>query len=245
MSKDIFISYSRRDQEFVTRLATDLNEHVAGVWFDQSSIQAGQKWHDEIMEGIKNCKAFVLELSPDAIKSPHVRQELNQALEHHKTIFPVIYRPAKWTNEFAELVRDIQTIYLQSGSYTSNFHKLLDGLVEAGAGKITAYERPFLRGPAEIGLNAVLRKALGWAFAWSLGWLAFCAMTFVFFLFIIVILINRAGWEDLINFAVLSFGSMTGGFTGACLYYVHMFPVFPGNTCRPPSASGWSVARLV
>jgi hypothetical protein len=28
MSKDIFISYARRDQEFVTRLASDLNAEV-------------------------------------------------------------------------------------------------------------------------------------------------------------------------------------------------------------------------
>ncbi|HET9905668.1 MAG TPA: hypothetical protein VFQ23_03485 [Anaerolineales bacterium] len=32
MTKDIFISYSRRDQEFVTRLASDLNAQVAGVF---------------------------------------------------------------------------------------------------------------------------------------------------------------------------------------------------------------------
>ena len=50
MTKDIFISYSRRDQEFVTRLASDLDAQVAGVWFDQSAIQLGEKWHDEIME---------------------------------------------------------------------------------------------------------------------------------------------------------------------------------------------------
>src|SRR5215216_683767 len=53
MSKDIFISYSRRDQEFVTRLASDLDTQVASVWFDQSTIQLGQKWHDAIMEGIR------------------------------------------------------------------------------------------------------------------------------------------------------------------------------------------------
>lgn len=39
MQKDIFISYSRRDQEFVTRLASDLDKQVAGAWFDQSTIQ--------------------------------------------------------------------------------------------------------------------------------------------------------------------------------------------------------------
>ena len=79
MSKEIFISYSRRDQEFVTRLASDLDPQVAGVWFDQSAIQAGEKWHDEIMEGIHECKAFIRVLSQDAVESPYVREEVNKA----------------------------------------------------------------------------------------------------------------------------------------------------------------------
>jgi hypothetical protein len=49
MSKDIFISYSRRDQEFVTHLASDLDAQVVGIWFDQSTIQIGENWHDEIL----------------------------------------------------------------------------------------------------------------------------------------------------------------------------------------------------
>ncbi len=52
------------------------------------------------MEGIRDCKAFVLVLSPDADKSKYVREEVNKALELGKTIFPVIYRPAKWSGEF-------------------------------------------------------------------------------------------------------------------------------------------------
>ena len=52
MNKDIFISYSRRDQEFVARLAADLDRQVAGVWFDQSAIQVGRNWHEEIMDGV-------------------------------------------------------------------------------------------------------------------------------------------------------------------------------------------------
>ncbi|HKY54603.1 MAG TPA: toll/interleukin-1 receptor domain-containing protein, partial [Anaerolineales bacterium] len=78
MTKDIFISYSRRDQEFVTRLASDLNAQVAGVWFDQSTIQLGQKWHDEIMDGIRECKAFILVLSPDAAESKYVPEEVEK-----------------------------------------------------------------------------------------------------------------------------------------------------------------------
>jgi hypothetical protein len=121
-------------------MASDLNEHVAFVWFDRSTIQPGQKWHDEIMDGIRECKAFILVLSPDAMESRYVRDEVNKALELGKTIFPVIYRPAKWSGEFEALVRDVQTLDLRLGSYTDNFQKLVDGLIEAGAGKTT---RPF------------------------------------------------------------------------------------------------------
>src|SRR5215207_1159449 len=189
MSKEIFISYSRRDQEFVTRLASDLDAQVAGVWFDQSTIQLGQNWHDEIMEGIRACKAFILVLSPDALESRYVREELNKALELGKTIFPVIYRPAKWTDEFESLVREVQTLDLRSGSYTDNFQKLVDGLIEAGAGKATG-ERPFLRQSTKTPLNIALSKIPGWAFAWSLGWIVFWVVAVIF---LAVLVANQSG----------------------------------------------------
>ena len=96
------------------------------------------------MDGIRECKAFILVLSPDSMESRYVREEVNKALELGKTIFPVIYRPAKWTGEFESLVHEVQTLDLRSGSYTDNFQKLVDGLIEAGAGKATG-ERPFIR----------------------------------------------------------------------------------------------------
>jgi hypothetical protein len=215
MSKDIFISYSRRDQEFVTRLASDLNQQVAFVWFDRSTIQPGQKWHDEILEGIQECKAFILVLSPDAMESRYVREEVNKALELGKTIFPVIYRPAEWTAEFESLVRDIQTLDLRSGSYTDNFQKLIDGLIEAGAGKATG-ERPFLRQPTKISLNIVFSKIPGWAFAWSLGWLVFWIVV-ITFLAIVVASQGNMGSEDFFNFILILISGGIGGFAGGLL----------------------------
>src|SRR6476661_6113832 len=200
MAKDIFISYSRRDQEFVSRLASDLNEQVAGVWFDQSTIQMGQKWHDEIMAGIRECKAFILVLSPDSMESRYVREEVNKALELGKVIFPILYRPAKWTDEFESIVKDIQTLDLRSGSYTDNFQRLVDGLIEAGAGKSTR-ERPFLRPPVQTSLDIVLSKIPGWAFAWSLGWLVFWIVVLIV-LAIIVANQSGLGSHDLLSFGL-------------------------------------------
>jgi hypothetical protein len=215
MPKDIFISYSRRDQEFVTRLASDLNAQVAGVWFDQSTIQLGEKWHDEIMEGIRDCKAFILVLSPDAMESRYVREEVNKALELGKTIFPVIYRPAKWMGEFEALVKEVQTLDLRSGSYTDNFQKLVDGLIEAGAGRATG-ERPFLRQPTKTSLSVVFSKIPGWAFAWSLGWLVFWIVPIIF-LAIWVASRGETVSSNFPGFLVILFSGGIGGFAGGLL----------------------------
>lgn len=215
MSKEIFISYSRRDQEFVTRLASDLNAQVAGVWFDHAEIQMGEKWHDEIMEGIRDCKAFVLVLSPDAADSKYVREEVNKALELGKTIFPVIYRPSRMRGEFESPIREIQTLDLRSGSYTDNFQKLVDGLIEAGAGR-AAGERPFLRQPARIGLDVVLSRIPGWAFAWGLGWLVFW-IVIVTLLAILVAGQGEIQGEDVFNFILILISGGIGGSVGGLL----------------------------
>jgi hypothetical protein len=215
VSKDIFISYSRRDQEFVTRLASDLDAQVAGVWFDHSSIQIGERWHDQIMEGIHDCKAFILVLSPDAMESRYVREEANQALELGKRIFPVIYRPAKLEGQFETLVREVQTLDLRSGSYTDNFQKLVDGLIEAGAGRATG-ERPFLRQPTKPSLSTVFSKIPGWAFAWSLGWLAFWLVVIVFLAFLVSSQ-RDLGNQDFLSFILILASGGVGGFTGGLL----------------------------
>jgi hypothetical protein len=215
MAKEIFISYSRRDQEFVTRFASDLNAQVAGVWFDQSTIQLGQKWHDEIMDGIRECRAFILVLSPDSMESKYVQEEVNKALELGKTIFPVIYRAAQWSGQFETLVREIQTLDLRSGSYTDNFRKLVDGLIEAGAGQATG-ERPFIRTASKPGMSIVLSKVPGWAFAWGLGWSVFWLIILFFFSILALIQESFTG-EDALGFFLIIVSSGIGGFAGGLI----------------------------
>jgi hypothetical protein len=216
MQKDIFISYSRRDQEFVTRLAADLDRQVAGAWFDQSAIQVGENWHDEIMDGIRECRAFILVLSPDAAESRYVREEVNKALELGKPIIPVLYRPAKWTGEIESLVKDVQTLDLRSGSYAENFQELVDGLVAVGAVRIAGYEKPFMRQPARVNLRTAFRKIPGWAFAWGLGWACFWVIVLLF-LFFLLSSQDNFGNDDIFNFMIILMSGGLGGFTGGLL----------------------------
>ena len=216
MDNDIFISYSRRDQEFVTRLAGDLNAQVAGVWFDQSTIQVGQRWHDEIMDGIRVCKAFILVLSPDAAESRYVREEVNKALELGKPIIPILYRSGNWTGEFAELVKEVQTLDLRSGSYRENFQTLVDGLIAAGAGKVEGYQKPFMRQTDKVKMGEVFRRVPGWAFAWGLGWFVFW---FVILAILLVFVVSGDGIvdEDILSFISILFGGGLGGLGGGVL----------------------------
>ena len=244
MSREIFISYSRRDQEFVTRLASDLHAQVAGVWFDQSTIQTGQKWHDEIMDGIRECKAFILILSPDAVESKYVREEVNKALELGKTIFPILYRAGKWTGEFQALVHEVQTLDLRSGSYTDNFQKLVDGLIEAGAGKSTG-ERPFLRPTTKTPLNIVLSKIPGWAVAWSLGWLVFWIVASVVLFALIAVQENQSDdtWTIFLLLPSGSIGGFAGGLIAGLFTMLALRPNAPSISWRhmSPTIRIWGI----
>jgi hypothetical protein len=72
----LFISYSRRDNEEVTRIAQELKDAGHTVWLDASAIQGGARWQGEIVRGIADADVFVLMLSPDAVKSENVEREV-------------------------------------------------------------------------------------------------------------------------------------------------------------------------
>ena len=162
MPDAIFISYSRRDSEFVIKLASDLHHQVAGVWLDQSDLAVGQKWRDQLLKGIRECKVFLLVLSPDSAASAYVREEISEAVRLKKTVMPVLYRPVVLTGELDELVSSTQFLDLSQGSYADNFQKLVDGLVEAGIIRHKT-PKPFLFQPVKTDWNAVIARVPGWA----------------------------------------------------------------------------------
>src|SRR5271166_3627284 len=90
-----FFSYSREDSEFVLRLAEDLKAAGAQVWLDQLDIEPGQRWARAVQDALNNSPRMLVILSPSAAESTHVDDEVNFALEEHKTVVPVLYRDCK------------------------------------------------------------------------------------------------------------------------------------------------------
>jgi serine/threonine-protein kinase len=85
----IFISYSRRDIEYATRLKNYFLENGLPVWIDDQ-IEHGDHWFNEINEAIKSCGAFVVVMSPHAEESEWVQKELLLAKRYKKIIFPLL-----------------------------------------------------------------------------------------------------------------------------------------------------------
>ncbi|HIK14431.1 MAG TPA: TIR domain-containing protein [Leptolyngbyaceae cyanobacterium M33_DOE_097] len=89
---EIFISYSRRDKDFVTKLDNALRQTGRDPWVDWSDIQPAEDWWRAIERGIESASNFVFIISPDSISSKVCRQEVEYGLQHNKRLVPLLWR---------------------------------------------------------------------------------------------------------------------------------------------------------
>ncbi len=121
-SHRIFISHASEDNDFVIKLAEDLR-HVLrdeqAVWFD-ADLKGGQSWWRLIMNQIENRSIFLLIVSPSAMRSEWVHQEIDIAIKERnnrlsrrraiaaKQILQIYYRQCPPTGR-AQWRSDLQT----------------------------------------------------------------------------------------------------------------------------------------
>lgn len=87
---DVFISYSRKDGAFVSRLHRALTDRDRDVWVDWEDIPEGQRWRDELAAGLEQSRAFVFVVTPSSLASEECGIELARAVESGKRIVPVV-----------------------------------------------------------------------------------------------------------------------------------------------------------
>lgn len=89
---DLFMSYSRRDKDFVQKLHGAIEETGRDVWIDWENIPLTAEWFEEIKRGIEGSDAFVFIITPDSICSEVCQEELKYSLEHNKRLVPILRR---------------------------------------------------------------------------------------------------------------------------------------------------------
>jgi hypothetical protein len=88
--RQIFISYSRKDQSKVDFTCQLLEQHgFSNIWIDRNAIRGGSKWREEIVNGIRDSDYFIIFISSHSIQSRQVRKELDVADDYEKRIIPV------------------------------------------------------------------------------------------------------------------------------------------------------------
>lgn len=89
---DIFISYSRKDSDFVRRLHGVLQSQNREVWVDWEDIPLTADWWQEICRAIDAADAFAFVITPDSVLSEVCRNEINYAVGNHKRFIPIYLR---------------------------------------------------------------------------------------------------------------------------------------------------------
>lgn len=90
LSKSYFLSYSRTDEAFALRFATDLRDRGIAMWVDQLDIQPSEHWDRAIERAVHECGGLVVLLSPRSVQSDNVADEISFAIDHGKSVLPVM-----------------------------------------------------------------------------------------------------------------------------------------------------------
>lgn len=96
---DLFISYSRRDLDFVMRLHDELKKDNRSLWIDLEDIPPTAEWLEEIYGGIENANTFVFVISPDSVVSDVCKLEIEHALKNGKRLVPILHRDVPDRNQ--------------------------------------------------------------------------------------------------------------------------------------------------
>lgn len=126
---DAFISYCRRDKEFVQKLYQSFCDAKREVWVDWENIPLNSDWRDEIYRGIEAADNFIFVLSPDSVASQVCREEVDHAVANNKRLVPIVYKEVSYDQVHPELAKlNWIFFYDDPETFAGAFPKLLSTL---------------------------------------------------------------------------------------------------------------------
>ncbi|HEY9676050.1 MAG TPA: TIR domain-containing protein [Waterburya sp.] len=141
---DLFISYSRRDKDFVHQLWQALTQANQNAWVDWNDIPPAQDWRSEIYQGIEAANNFVFIISPHSTSSVVCGEELNHAINHGKRLVPIVHQDVGYDNVHPELARLNWIFFREDDDFDSAFTKLIAAL-ETDLTYVRAHTRLLVR----------------------------------------------------------------------------------------------------
>jgi TIR domain len=118
----IFLSYARADEAFARALSSQLEKRGFSVWSPTEEVLPGDNVWLRTGEALRRSKAMVVLISPDSMRSEHVRREIEYALgdsNYEGRLFPLRVRA---THDVPWILRKIKTFdFGRSAARASRF----------------------------------------------------------------------------------------------------------------------------
>lgn len=89
----VFISHTHQGEALAQKIADGLKNEGLQVWLPENEILPGDNWAEKISEALNHSQAMVALLTPDALHSGSVLQEVSFALgkkDYRQRLIPVL-----------------------------------------------------------------------------------------------------------------------------------------------------------
>jgi hypothetical protein len=88
----VFISYSRGDDDWARSFAEALAQRGVRVWLDEFRVNAGESFRDAVEVGLRESDVLVALIDPASSLKPNLFFELGAAIGLGKRIVPIVPR---------------------------------------------------------------------------------------------------------------------------------------------------------
>jgi hypothetical protein len=125
--QEVFISYSRKDKDFVRRLDEELKRRDREAWVDWEGIPPGDTWEKTIYGAIEATHTFIFVLTPDSIASEVCGREITHAAANNKRLVPIVYRDVA-ADKVPKSLGELNWIFYRE---SDDFEQATDTLISA------------------------------------------------------------------------------------------------------------------
>ncbi len=125
---DIFISYSSSDEQAAQEVCQELEQAGFKCWIASRDIRPGASYPNEIALGIRKSDIFIIILSENSVRSPHVNTETDLAFNQGKRIIPFFIEKADLGDSMSYYLARKQWI-IGYPDFKSHIKKLKDAII--------------------------------------------------------------------------------------------------------------------
>ena len=147
--QEVFVSYSRQDNDKVLELTSKLRAAGVRLWMDVRNIDGAAMWGEEIVNALAKSKVLLLLVSRSAVCSQNVIKEVLLASERKGHILPVDLELTEIPGSLKYALAGIQHIEYFRGDPDEHMRSIIRSLERLGVATGAPQEEPATASDAE------------------------------------------------------------------------------------------------